>query len=188
MVTYLLTVATLLTSAPALAKPVTSSPLSDAFELLETVQDLYGNPYPVVIRSLGVTFDVVPLPQIFYGGYQQRARRIVLSSRLLDEDATVMATVIAHELQHAQDRDYIAFGLLEADCTELEVRAFEAQSRTWRALWTGDLSTGTRIERDLTHVTQIYEAEGIEGLRVMVAAMPFYRRACEERASGSSAP
>jgi len=43
-----------------------------------------------------------------------------------------------HPLQHAQDRDLIAFGLLEAGCTTREVRAFEAQARTWRVLWTGD--------------------------------------------------
>jgi hypothetical protein len=74
---------------------------------------------------------------------------LVLNSRLLDEDATVMAAIIAHKLQHMRDVDVIACGLIQADCTEREARAFEGQSRGWRAIWTSDLSTGTRIETNL---------------------------------------
>src|SRR5436309_15596420 len=123
----------------ALAAPVASWALGDALDLLESVPDADGAPYAATVRPLGLTFDFVPLPTIFYGAYQRRARRVLLNSRLLDEDATVLAAVIVHELQHARDYDSIALGLLSADCTELEVRAFEAQSLAWRAFWPGDL-------------------------------------------------
>ena len=79
------------------------------------------------------------------------------------------AVVMAHELQHAHDYDLLAVGFIQNDCIEWEARAFEAQSRVWQALWTGDLSTGTRIETDLTRVTQRYESEGADGPRAIMS-------------------
>jgi len=171
-------VAAVLAARPTLAAPVGGSPLGDALDLLDTLETADGAAYPVVIRSLGVTFDFVPLPTIFYGAYQRRARRVLLNSRLLDEDATVLAAVIAHELQHASDYDLIAAGALQADCTDLEVRAFEAQSRVWRAFWSGELLADTRVQQDLTRIARRYEAEGVDGLRAMVAGASFYQREC----------
>src|SRR5438067_235454 len=75
----------LVLAPPALAAPAASSPLGDALDLLQSVLDGDGTPYPALVRSLGLTFDFVPLPTIFYGAYQRRARRVLLNSRLLDE-------------------------------------------------------------------------------------------------------
>lgn len=174
-------VVALLLASPVGASPLASSPLGDALELLETVSDADGTPYAAVARSLGLTYDFVPLPTIFYGAYQRRAKRILLNSRLLDEDATVLASVIAHELRHAQDYDLIARGALSADCADLEVRAFEAQSRSWRTFWPTDPPTSTRVEQDLTRVAIIYEDDGVDGLRQMVGGASFYQRECTAR-------
>jgi len=171
----------LVIATPASASPTASSPLGDALDLLEGVQDADGTPFSAVVHSLGLTFDFVPLPTIFYGAYQRRAKRVLLNSRLLDEDATVLASVIAHELQHARDYEQIRLGALSPDCTELEVRAFEAQSRTWRTLWPAELPTTTRVEQDLTRVSVTYEANGVEGLRRMVVGAAFYQRECASR-------
>ena len=113
----------LLAATPARAVSDPSAALNDALDLLATLRDSSGNDYPTKIRALGVTFNVVPLPAPLLGAYQQRTNRILLSDGLFDEDATVMAAVIAHELQHASDAGLVAFGFLPNDCIELEVRA-----------------------------------------------------------------
>jgi hypothetical protein len=173
--------AMLLVAAPASAAPARSSPLGDALDLLYPAISLDGTSYPSVVSSLGISFDFVPLPTILYGGYQQHARRVLLNGRLLSEEAPVLASVIAHELQHARDFDLIANGLLTTDCADLEVRAFEAQSRVWRELSPGDLPTRTVVEQNLTNVARRYETEGVEGLRVMVDGTSLYQRTCAPR-------
>jgi hypothetical protein len=174
---------TIVMATPALAAPAASSPLGDALDLLEGVHDADGTPYPAIVRTLGLTFDFVPLPTIFYGAYQRRAKRVLLNSRLLDEDTTVLAAVIVHELQHARDYEQMALGAFGASCAELEVRAFEAQSRTWRAFWPTELPTSTRVEQDLTRVSLLYEGTGVDGLRQMVTGASFYQRECASRAA-----
>jgi hypothetical protein len=166
---------------PVLAAPARSSPLGDALDLLDAVAGLDGTPYPAVVQSLGISFDFVPLPTILYGGYQQHAHRILLNGRLLGEDTSVLAAVIAHELQHAHDFDQIANGLLTVDCADLEVRAFEAQSQVWRTLWPGDLPASTPVEQNLTRVADRYESDGVDGLRTMVNGSSLYQRTCAPR-------
>jgi hypothetical protein len=176
-----LLIALLVAPGPALAAPARSSPLGDALDLLGPLTGLDGTPYPAIIRSLGVSFDFVPLPTILYGGYQHYSRRIVLNGRLLDEDAGVLAAVIVHEVQHARDFDQIANGQITVNCEELEVRAFQAQSGVWRSLWPRDLPTRTPVEQNLTRVAQRYEAEGVDGLRTMVNGTSLYQRTCAPR-------
>ena len=66
-----------------------------------------------------------------------------MAEALLDEDPRVMAAGLAHEFTHASDFDLIAVGLLQRDCTELEVRAFAAQAIITRALRPDELPGGS---------------------------------------------
>jgi hypothetical protein len=88
-----------------------------------------------------------------------------------------MAAGLAHELTHASDFDLIAVGLLECDCTELEIRAFEAQAIVTRAPWPDEPPSGTDWERGLATIVAAYEAGGVEGLRAMLAGTPGYQAA-----------
>jgi hypothetical protein len=184
LVARLVLVAVLLAPAPVHAAADGDALLSHALAMLGQLTDQFGNSYVTVIKANGVTFEIAPLPPDIYGRYARQPRRALLSTRRLDEDATVLASIIAHELRHARDGDLLAFGLIPDDCVEREAGAFEAQARVWRALWTGDLSTGTTIETGITRMTQRYEAEGLDGLRAMVRGMPLYQRECAPRDRG----
>src|SRR5215471_1081569 len=87
--------------------------LSDALAMLGQLTDQFGNPYFTVIGASGITIEIAPLPPGIYGTYVSRPRRVLLSTQLLDEDATVLTAVIAHELQHARDVDLLAFGPIQ---------------------------------------------------------------------------
>ena len=109
--------------------------------------------------------------------YNLRARTITLTDRLLGEDASAVATVVAHELQHVRDKDAMARGEAHYDCLDFEVRAFEAQALVWRTL-RPELPARTPIERELSGAARIYDRQGTEGLREAVARVPFYQQAC----------
>jgi hypothetical protein len=68
----------------------------------------------------------------------------------------------------------IALGLLERDCADLEVRAFEAQAIVTRALWPDELPSGTDWERGLAMTVTTYESGGLDGIRTMVSGTPGY--------------
>ena len=81
---------------------------------------------------------------------------------------------LVHELQHAADLDLVTLGLLDRDCGELEVRAFEAQALVTRAFWPDELPSGTEWERGLAMTVTAYEAGGLDGLKTMVESVPGY--------------
>lgn len=124
---------------------------------------------------LHVTLKVAPLPVLAGGHYEPRTHTLTMAEALLDEDPRVMAAGLAHELQHASDFDLIAVGLLDRNCPEVEVRAFEAQAIVTRALWPDELPTGSDWERGLAMIATAYEDGGTDGLRGMVERMPGYQ-------------
>ena len=124
---------------------------------------------------LHLTLRMSPLPPMAGGHYDPRTRTLTMAQALLGEDPRVMAAGLAHELTHASDFDLIAVGLLERDCAELEIRAFEAQAIVTRALWPDEVQSGTDWERGLAMIVMAYEASGVDGLRAMVDGTPGYR-------------
>ena len=65
--------------------------------------------------------------------------RVVVHEALLAEDVRAVASVLAHELTHA-DQDPVV------GCLEREAEAFARQAEVWRALWPdGDFPTETRL-------------------------------------------
>jgi hypothetical protein len=124
---------------------------------------------------LHLVLRVAPLPPLAGGHYDPRTRTLTIAEALLGEDPRVMAAGLAHELTHASDFDLIAVALLQRDCIELEVRAFEAQAIVTRGFWPGDLPSGTDWERGLAMTVATYESGDLDGLGTMVAGTPGYQ-------------
>jgi hypothetical protein len=175
---------TALLALPLLATTVDQR-LSLPLAILAATRDAAGEPigrsYADLPWELQLTLVVAPLPAGHGGRYDSRTRTLTIAEALLDEDPRVVAVGLVHELQHSLDRDLISQGLLEYDCVELEVRAFEAQVRVTRALWPDELPTGTDWEKGLTMIVTAYEAGGLDGLRAMVRGVDGYHEQCTAR-------
>jgi hypothetical protein len=184
-VKYLLVLVTLLLivapAVPVAAQepetPMVDERLVEPLQTLEQVVDADGQAYSDLLRAMEVDVRLASLPPGHLARYSLRARTITLTDRLLGEDANAIAAVVVHEFQHVRDKDLIARGEASYDCLDLEVRAFEAQSRVWRTL-RPDLPAATPIERELSGAARIYERGGTDGLRAAVARVPFYQQEC----------
>lgn len=166
------------TPLPAKAAAIVDPRLSTAFALLAVLQDRDGTPYIDVLDASGATIVVGPLPKGRLGVYYLPTRRIIVSTAALGEDATVIASIVAHELQHVADRDLMRLGRAQFDCVEREVRAFDAQVRVWRIFWPVTLPDRTRVERDIAEVTLAQEASGLDGIRGLLTGSPGYQTLC----------
>jgi hypothetical protein len=165
-------------AAPARAAAIVDPRLNTAYTMLAVLQDRDGTPYIDVLDASGATIVVGPLPRGRLGVYFLPTRRIIVSTAALGEDATVLASIIAHELQHVADRDQMRLGRVQLDCVEREVRAFDAQVRVWRTFWPDSLPNATQVERDIAEVTLAQEASGPDGIRGLLTASPGYQAQC----------
>jgi hypothetical protein len=165
-------------AAPARAAAVVDPRLNAAYTLLAVLQDRDGTLYIDVLDASGTTIVVGALPRGRLAVYYLPSRRIIVSTAALGEDATVLASIIAHELQHVADRDRMRLGRVQLDCVEREVRAFDAQARVWRTFWPDTLLDGTQVERDIAEVTLTQEASGLDGIRGLLMSSPGYQSQC----------
>ncbi len=159
--------------------------LEQAFALLAPLQDRDGIPYADVLEARQIGIMVGDLPPDLLAIYYEPRRRIIIAPSTLDQqDPTLVASLIAHELQHAADRDLNNQGLAQLDCFEREARGFETQIRIWRTFWPDELPTRTVAERDLAALTPAYERRGIDGIRELLVATPGYMKLCAGREAG----
>ena len=85
--------------------------------------------YARVPDVLSLTLAVRPLPDGMDARYDRARRRVTVAESLVAEDPRVVALVLAHELRHAADEEFMAAGALTVDCPELEARAFEVEAQ-----------------------------------------------------------
>src|SRR5215213_9316233 len=108
----------------ATVDPLLAGPLQMLAELHATHPEIPD--YSRTTDVLRLTLRVAPLPA--GGHYEPRTGTLTMAEALLAEDPRVVAAGLVHELQHASAFDLIAVGLLQRDCAEQEIRAFEAQA------------------------------------------------------------
>lgn len=114
------------------------------------------------------------LPPGVYGRYWRGNNAVVIADRLLTEDSRPVAAVLAHELVQAQQQ---AEGI-PTDCVLKEVDAIQAQALAWSMLWGGAPPTGAALERRLTRLAELNDAEGVTGLYAYVVDNDLYREKC----------
>ena len=125
-------------------------------------------------ESLGLTLAVAELPHGAAGRYDARIRTVTIAEAVIANDSRVEAVVLAHELQHALDRQRVALGLLDPDCVTMEVRGVEAQARVSRPFWPDEVPSGTVLERHIALVVRDYEGDGA----ARIAGEVRYRQTC----------
>jgi hypothetical protein len=79
-------------------------------------------------RSPLVTIVVEPVDSGFFAHYNRTTRTITVSEALAAEDPRVIASALAHELQHSLDIDMALFGVVPGDCLTVETRGFATQA------------------------------------------------------------
>jgi hypothetical protein len=153
--------------------------LHEAYALLAPLPDRDGVAYADVLEARRVAIVIDELPPDLLAAYFEPRRRVIVAPATLDEQQpTMVASLIAHELQHAADRDLIREGGAQLDCLEREARGFETQLRIWRTFWPGDLPSGTQAERDLAALAPAYDQRGLDGIRDVLAKAPGYLERC----------
>jgi hypothetical protein len=130
-------------------------------------------------RSPLVTIVVESVDSGFFAHYNRTTRTITVSEALAAEDPRVVASALAHELQHSFDIDMAMFGVVAGDCLTIEARGFEAQAVVARELYGDELPHGTEYERDLSAIVRRYERLGVDGYRAWLADDLSYRQTCE---------
>jgi hypothetical protein len=137
-----------------------------------------GSFYARVPDALSLTLAVRPLPDGTDARYDRRHRTVTVAELVLAEDARIVAVVLAHELRHAADLEWVVQGAVTLDCLEFEARGFEAEAIVARAFWPDVLPDGTDRERDLAAIVEGYERGGIGDIRARLEAEVVYRDEC----------
>jgi hypothetical protein len=99
-----------------------------------------------------VTIVVEPVNSRSFAHDNRTTRTTVLSEALAAEDPRVIASALAHELQHSLDIDLALFGVVPGDCLTVEARGFATQAVVGRAVYGDKLPHGTEHERDLSAI------------------------------------
>lgn len=149
--------------------------LEPAFSALGSVPS--GERYVGLVTSLRVQVAVEDLGAGVAGSYDRATRTVTIAEQVVGEDPRVVASLLAHEIQHASDLDLVAVGLLSAGCVELEVRGYEAQAVIGRALYPDELPGETLAERQLAGVVWLYEQDRA-GIAARVAEDLVHQQTC----------
>ena len=112
--------------------------------LLQAVRALQGLEDGQSLLVTGADFGVTlrrGRPFGALGQYDPATRTVTISGSLDTESDWERATVLAHELQHANDHasGVLLSGRGGADCLAREQAAFKREARVWQALWKGNL-------------------------------------------------
>jgi hypothetical protein len=103
---------------------------------------------------------------------------VTVAESLLAEDPRLVAVVLAHELRHAADLEWVAQGAVKLECLEIEARGFEAEAIMARAFWPDVLPEATDRERDLAAIVEGYERGGIDDIRARLVSEGVYQEPC----------
>jgi hypothetical protein len=127
---------------------------AEPLRLLAEVRDRDGEPvgtfYARVPDALSLTLAVRQLSDGEDARYDRGRRTVTVAESVLAEDARLVTVVLAHELRHAADLEWVAQGAVTLDCLEIEARGFEAEATVARAFWPDALPDSTDRERDLS--------------------------------------
>jgi hypothetical protein len=162
--------------------PRLAEPLRLLADVRAVVQYTVGEPIGPMLASRAasslVTIVVEPLDPRTPAAYTQLTRTITISEALAADDPRVVASALAHELQHSVAIDLALLGLLPGDCLTIESRGFATQAVVARALYGDELPRGTQLERGLGVIVRRYERLGVDGYRAWLAESPSYRETC----------
>ena len=152
----------------ATADPRLAEPLRLLAEVGTRDAKTLGAFYAGVPDALSLRLVARPLPDGEDARYDRQHGRVTVAESLLAEDPRLVAVVLAHELRHAADLEWVSQGAVALDCLELEARGFEAEAILARAFWPDALPDSTDHERDLAAIVETYEAGRAAELREMV--------------------
>jgi hypothetical protein len=134
--------------------------------------------YARVPDALSLTLAVRPLPDGTDARYDRRRRTVTVAELVLAEDARIVAVVLAHELRHAADLEWVSRGAVALDCLEIEARGFEAEATLARGFWPDALPNATDRERDLAAIVEGYERGGLADIRARLVREGIYEEPC----------
>ena len=137
-----------------------------------------GTFYARVPDALSLSLTVRALPDGMDARYDRGRRTVTVAESLLVEDPRIVAVVLAHELRHAADLEWVARGAVTLDCLEIEARGFEAEAIVARAFWPDALPDATDREHDMATIVAAYERGGIDGLRAELVSEGIYEEPC----------
>ena len=93
---------------------------------------------------------------------------ITINKDVMNESPRVIATILAHEIDHARQPVSRSSGEVE-HCMRSEAQAYAMQAEVWSAFWgSGPRPTQTKWERSMNYVEEIWRDQGESGLRKMV--------------------
>ena len=93
---------------------------------------------------------------------------ITINKDVMNESPRVLAAMLAHEIVHAGQSLQADGGKLP-DCVEAEVEAYGVQARVWNSFWSqGQRPTGTKWERSMNYVEEVWRDSGDAGLRALI--------------------
>jgi hypothetical protein len=167
----------------ATVDPRLAEPLRLLADVQAVIHNTVGEPIGPMLanraRSSLVTIVVEPVDSGAFVHYNRTTRTITVSEFLASDDPRVVASALAHELQHSLDIDMALFGVVPGDCLTVEARGFATQAVVGRAVYGDELPRATEHERDLAVIVRRYERLGVDGYRAWLAEDPSYRQTCE---------
>lgn len=94
---------------------------------------------------------------------------ITLNTNVMGENPRVLASMLAHEITHANQPIRRSGGRL-TDCVEDEVEAYAVQARVWSSFFApGQLRpNNTRWERAMNYIEEVWRDGGEESLRLVI--------------------
>ena len=158
--------------------------LVEPLRLLSEVTDRDGRRvgefHARVPDALSLTLAVHPLPDGEDARYDRGRGIVTVAEALLTEDPRLVAVVLAHELRHAADLEWVTRGAVALDCLEFEARGFEAEATVSRAFWPDGPPSGTDREGDLASIVDGYEQGGIDDIRARLVGEGVYEEQCAD--------
>jgi hypothetical protein len=162
--------------------PRLAEPLRLLADVQVDVHNSLGEPIGPILANRAAsehtTIVVLPLDPGRYAYYDRTTRTVTISEALAAEDPRVVASALAHELQHSVDIDLAMLGVLPGDCLTIESRGFATQAVVARALYGDELPRATPLERNISVIVRRYERLGVDGYRAWLAESPSYRETC----------
>jgi hypothetical protein len=139
------------TPAPSITGQADPLWLDRAVALIRGYDRRYGT---VLATALGRTRIVVLHERGAWAAFVPRLRTITLDPVLETEEPEAVATVLAHEAQHAADMYLNGFLPTEAACYSYEISAFHIQAAMWQSLQgtAGTTNPRTKLERELNQI------------------------------------
>ncbi|MBM4438133.1 MAG: hypothetical protein FJ029_13085 [Actinobacteria bacterium] len=138
---------------------------------LALVQTAFGRSLVQAAAARMVSRAFGPLPANVHGRFRPYHNEITLSAGIRSERSEALATVLGHELWHANFT--ATYAPTSEGCVQNEVDAFAAQATVWSQL--GRPAVQTVVEAQIDRMYELWRADGLRDLVVGTAG---YQQQC----------